>query len=152
MKKSTISTVCAFLRIWDPKQRCPVNFLNFDVNTFVSLNLFFYSPRASVTPGIASAFISPQSFHSFLLQRRCISIVSVGMYVSINRQLFSVFRYMMMSDILALTLRSISFDIPHKIVMSFFFSVTVCIQQRERGKRGTPGAPTGIPGSVTVSQ
>ena len=152
-KKSTISRVCAFLRIWDPKQRCLVNFLNFDVITFVFLNLFVYSPRASVTPGIASAFISPQSFYSFLFQGRCISIVSVGMYVSISRQPFSIcfslhddVGYFGLDPMIHLCCQSPQdFDVP-------FFSVAVCIQQRERGKRRTPGAPTDIPGSVMVPQ
>ena len=56
--------------------------------------------------------------------------------MSISRLLFSVFRLATMSDLFALTLRSICVGIPHKIVMSFFFLFLFVLFNKENEGRG----------------
>ena len=56
--------------------------------------------------------------------------------MSISRQLFSVFRLATMSDLLALTLRSICVGVSHKIVMSFFFLFLFIFNKENEGRGG----------------
>ena len=96
-------------------------------------NPFLISPRAPITIGIVVALIphihSTSISRSLYFESFSVTLTevffSVGMDISISRQLFSCLLLITMSGLLAFISRSICIGISHKIVMSSF-SLTVC--------------------------
>ena len=93
---------------------------------------FFISPSAPITTGIVVAFIPhirlisisrSLYFDSFSVTLTEV-FFSVGMHISMSRQLFSCLSFMTMSGLLAFISRSVCIDISYKIVM-LLLSVTV---------------------------
>ena len=93
---------------------------------------FFISPSAPITTGIVVTFIphirSISISRSLYFDSFSVSLTevffSVGMDISMSRQLFSCLSFITMSGRLAFISRSVCIDISHKIVM-LSLSVTV---------------------------
>ena len=89
---------------------------------------FFRSPKAPITTGIVVAFIphirSISISRSLYLDSFSFTFtevfLSVGMAISMSRQLFSFLFLMTMSGLLAFISRSVCIGMSHKIVMSSF--------------------------------
>ena len=89
---------------------------------------FVISPMAPINNGIVVAFIpyirSISISRSLYLDRFLVTFtevfLSVGIIISMSRQLFSFLFLMMMSGLLAFISRSVCIGTSHKIVMSSF--------------------------------